>query len=182
MGSSTTTRNFGIRRFTNLVREGRLRSPESGTPIRLGTCVEHDATTPGYVKVAANSTGAGTRQLGILWYEHDSQSYVGAAAGTLIQDYDWAPNGRQVQVLRGRGAKVWLRNTEVNATEPGLNYPSDRAAVTMVAGLGSGGVAVGNLLGWNGSAWAVTGTAADAVFVVTAVDDEFAICDAELLV
>lgn len=193
MGSSTGTRNFGIRRFTNLVRDGRMRAP-AGSSLRLGSLVEQNPSTPGEVQEAAdNSTGAvgadvARAKCGILWYEHDSQTFndprFGGAAGQLPQDLDTAPGGRMVQVLSGKGAKVWLRNTDADTTEPGLNFPSDRTAVTMVNGLGSAGVNVGDLLGWDdaNSWWDVTTTAGEAFLVVTSVDDTRKILEAELLV
>lgn len=193
MGTSTNTRNFGIRRFTNLVREGRFRAP-SGTELRLGTAVEIDpADTARVRECEANSTGAvgadvGRNLVGILWYEHDSQTFndprFGGAAGQLPQDLDTAPVDRMVQVLHGKGAKVWLRNTADSTTEPGLNYPNTRGAVTMVNGLGAAGVSVGDWLGWDdaNSYWDVTTTAEEAILRVTAVDDTLATLDAELLV
>lgn len=132
MGSSTDPRNFGMRRFTNLVREGRLRAPASGDVLRLGILVEQDPNDPDRVREADLTAvgGSGDVRLnlcGILWYEHDSQTYndprFGDAAGQLVQDLWWAPNNRLVQVLHGPGAKVWLRNTAANTTEPGLNFP-----------------------------------------------------------
>jgi hypothetical protein len=138
-------------------------------------------------------SGGGDTQLalcGILWYEHDSQTFnspaFGGAAGQLPQDLDTAPNGRMVQILHGPGAKVWLRNTEANTTEPGLNYDSDRDAVTMVYGLGGATptVEVGDLLGWdNGNKYyVVTTTKTEALLRVTHVDNDLNTCDAELLV
>lgn len=191
MGSSTNTRNFGIRRFTNLVREGRFRAPASGTELRLGTLVEIDSTDTDRIRQAsavAVSAGGNTavELCGLLWYEHDSQTYEGVAAGTLMQDFDTAPNGRMVQVLHGKGAKVTFRNTADSTTEPGLNYSNTRAAVTMVTGLGGATptIEVGNLLGWNNTskAFEATSTVAEAVLRVTAVDNTLNTCDAELIV
>lgn len=191
MGSSTTTRNFGMRRFTNLVREGRLRGP--ATELRLGTAVEQDLDEPDYVKEAtaagaAIGGNARTTLCGILWYEHDSQTYntppFGGPMTQLVQDLDFHAPNRLVQVLHGPGAKVWLRNTDANTTEPGLNFANTRDAVTMVNGLGTGGVTVGELLGWNATShyWDVTTTADEAILRVTFVDDDNATLDAELLV
>lgn len=191
MGSSTNTRNFGMRRFTNTVREGRFRGIASGTELRLGTLVEIDASDTDRIRqavsVAISASGNTAVELcGILWYEHDSQSYEGVAAGTLINDFDTAPNGRMVQVLHGKGTKVWLRNTAANTTEPGLNYESERDAVTMVTGLGGATptVVVGDLLGWNNSskAYEVTTTVAEAVLRVTHVDNTLNKCDAEIII
>jgi len=193
MGSSTTTRNFGVRRFTNLVREGRFRGLASGTELRLGTMVEIDPSDTDRIRQATATAISGggdtaTDSCGILWYEHDSQTFnsppFGGAAGQLPQDLDTAPNGRMVQVLSGPGVKVWLRNTDVNTTEPGLTYENTRAAVTMVDGLGTATptVEVGELLGWNTSGyWAVTTTAAEAFLRVTAVDNDLKTLDAVIL-
>ncbi len=194
MGSSTTTRNFGMRRFTNLVREGRFRSPASAT-LRLGTLVEIDPSDTARVRQASSVAigGAGdvrTDLCGILWYEHDSQTYndprFGGAAGQLPQDLDTAPSNRMVQVLHGPGAKVWLRNTADSTTEPGLNFSNTRAAVTMVAGLGGATptIQVGDLLGWDNANgyWAATTNASEAVLRVTYVDNTLDTLDAELLI
>jgi hypothetical protein len=172
-----------MRRFTNLVREGRFRAPASGTELRLGTLVQIDAADTDRIEQADADVGDGagiggggdvrTTLCGILWYEHDSQTFndprFGGAAGQLPQDLDTAPNDRMVQVLHGPGAKVWLRNTALDTTEPGLNYPASRAAVTMVNNIGA--VAVGDLLGWDPTGyWAVTTNADEAFLRVTALD------------
>lgn len=195
MGSSTTTRNFGMRRFTNLVREARFRAP-AATDLRLGTAVEIDPADTDRVRVVtANALAAGgdttTALVGILWYEHDSQTFnspaFGGAAGQLPQDLDTAPAGRMVQVLHGPGAKVWFRNTEASTTEPGLNYANTRSEVVMVEDLGHHGtqdLAVGDLLGWDNAnaRWGRTTTTTEAILRVTDVDHTLGVCDAELLV
>ena len=190
MGSSFETRNFGFRRFTNIVREGRFRSPDAPTSLRLGTLVEIDPSAPTKVREAlANSTGAvgadvKNNLVGILWYEFDSQTMEGRAAGSLNVDENHAPPGRLVQVVHGPGVKVWFRNTLADTTEPGLNYSATRVAVTLVTGLGAAGVDVGDWLGFDdaASAWAVTAVPEEAVLRVTWVDDALAICEAEMLV
>jgi hypothetical protein len=162
----------------------------------LGTAVEIDPGDTTRVREAtATAIGGGgntaVELVGILWYEHDSQTFNspewGGAAGLLRQDLDTAPPGRMVQVLHGAGAKVWFRNTEANTTEGGLNYPNTRAEVVMVEELGFHGtslLAVGDLLGWNAAAnrWDITTTVAEAFMRVTAVDHALNTCDAELLV
>lgn len=194
MGTSTTTRNFGIRRFTNLVREGRFRAP-AASALRLGTGVELDPTStedPQEIRqiddAGANDLGGGgiVGLVGALWYEHDSQTYVGAPFGSLMQDFDTAPVGRMVQVLHGAGAKVWFRNTEASTTEPGLNFPNTRSEVVMVADLGhdgAGDVAADDLLAWDAANgyWAETAVLAEAVFRVTYADNALGTCDAEFL-
>lgn len=194
MGSSTTTRNFGMRRFTNLVREGRFRAP-AAADLRLGTGVEIDPTSLTDPQAVRQISGAGPNDLGglgilgmvgLIWYEHDSQTYVGAPAGSLIQDFNTAPRGRMVQVLHGRGAKVWFRNTAASTTEAGLNFPSTRPEVVMVEDLGfhgTGDLAVDNLLAWDAvnTRWGRTAVLAEALMRVTYVDHDIDTCDAELL-
>lgn len=184
-----------MRRFTNIVREGRFRAP-AAADLRLGTGVELDPTTatedPQSVRQIDGGGpndlgGAGILGLvGLLWYEHDSQSYVGAPAGTLMQDYNFAPRGRMVQMIRGPGTKVWFRNTEADTTEAGLNFPATRAEVVMVEDLGFHGtndLAVDNLLAWDASNgfWGRTAVLAEALMRVTYVDHSINTCDAELL-
>lgn len=194
MGSSTTTRNFGIRRFTNLVREGRFRAP-AAADLRLGTAVELDPTSTSDPQEVRQVDGAGPNDLGgtgitglvgVLWYEHDSQTYVGAPFGSLMQDYDTAPRGRMIQLLRGAGAKVWFRNTEASTTEAGLNFPSARAAVTMVANLGAhgtGNLGTNVLLAWDAvnGYWATTAVLAEAFMRTTYTDNDLGVADAEFL-
>lgn len=193
MGSSTNTRNFGVRRFTNLVREGRFRAPAS-TALRLGTFVEMDPNDNDRVREADNATigigGSGDVRAavcGILWYEHDSQTFnspaFGGAAGQLPQDLDTAPAGRMVQVLHGRGSKFWFRNTAAATTEPGLNFANTRAEVIMVDGLGATPtLSAGDLLGWDSANnfYTATSDLAEAIFVVTKVDGDTV--DAEMLI
>lgn len=194
MGSSTGTRNFGMRRFTNLVREGRFRAP-AAADLRLGTLVEIDpADTDRVMEASATAIGgAGDVRLnlcGILWYEHDAATYndprFGGAVGSLPMDLDTAPRGRMVQVLHGPGAKVWLRNTEANTAEPGLHFTPVRAAVTMVNGIGiaTPTVIVGTLLGWDATNNYYTATTApeEAFLRCTHVYPDGKTIDAEILV
>lgn len=180
MGSSTSTRNFGMRRFTNLVREGRLRSA-AGSSLQLGSLVEQNPGAVTEVREADSTSGAGiggtgdvrSGNVGILWYEHDAQTYNdpahGGAAGQLPVDLDTAPGGRMVQVLSGKGVKVWFRNTALDTTEPGLNYPAVRPAVTI---WDEAGTTVGELLGWNSATnqYEVTTDLSEAFMVVTSID------------
>jgi hypothetical protein len=187
-----------MRRFTNTVREGRFRAPASGDELMLGTLVEIDPADTDRVREANGTSGVAisgsgdvrTDLCGILWYEHDSQTFndprFGGAAGLLPQDLNTAPNGRMVQVLHGPGTKVWFRNTAANTTEPGLFYASDRAEVIMVNGLGGATpvVVVGDLLGWDetNDYWEVTTTIAEAFLRVTNVNNDLDTCDAEVIV
>ena len=177
-----------MRRFTNLVREGRFRAPAASALV-LGTLVQIDASDTDRIEQAdASADGVGiggsksvaTDLCGILWYEHDSQTLVGQGEPFLAQDQDTAPAGRMVQVLHGPGTKVWLRNTAANTAEPGLNYTPVRAAVSMFAGT----PAVNDLLGWHpaNAEWTITTDATEAFLRVTALDTNgTGSLDAELL-
>jgi len=156
--------------------------------------VEQNPGTPAEIREADGSSGAAiggsgsvlNSNVGILWYEHDSQTFndpaFGGAAGLLPQDLDTAPAARLVQVLSGKGVKIWLRNTALDTTEPGLNFPAVRAAVVMVDDIA--GLTVGDNLGWNDSStfWAVTTTAAEAFMVVTSIDQSDTRVECTLLV
>jgi len=182
-----------MRRFTNLVREGRLRSP-TGSSLQLGSLVEQNPGTPAEIREADGTSGAAiggsgdvrSGNVGILWYEHDAQTYntpeFGGAAGLLPQDLDTAPAARLVQVLSGKGVKIWLRNTALDTTEPGLNFPALRAAVVMVDNVA--GLTVGDLLGWSDSStfWAATTDATEAFMVVTSIDQNDTRVECTLLV
>lgn len=182
--------------MTNLVREGRFRAP-AGADLRLGTAVEPDPGSSTNPQALRQVTGGGSPDnslggagiiglMGVLWYEHDSQTYVGDAWNTLTQDYNTAPRGRMVQLLRGPGAKVWFRNTAASTTEAGLNFPNTRAAVTMVTNLGvhgAGNLASNTLLAWDDGnvRWGATAVLAEAFMRTTYVDNALSVCDAEFL-
>jgi hypothetical protein len=180
-----------------MVREGRFRAP-AATSLMLGTAVEPDPSSTDDPQVIRQVTAGGTIDntlggagilglTGMLWYEHDSQTYEGAAAGNLVMDYNLAPVGRMVQLIRGAGTKVWFRNTEANTTEPGLNFPAVRAEVVMVAALGhdgAGNLAVDKLLAWDdgGGYYAITAVLAEAMCRTTYTDNDLGVADAELLI
>lgn len=177
-----------------MVREGRFRAP-AAADLRLGTLVEIDPADTNRIREAtATAIGGGedvrTSLCGILWYEHDAQSYndprFGGAVGQLPMDLDFAVRNRMVQVLHGKGAKVWLRNTEENTAEPGLHFASTRAEVIMVDGIGiaTPTVIVGTLLGWDDTNdfYTATTDAAEAVLRCTHVYPDGKTIDAELLI
>lgn len=183
-----------MRRFTNLVREGRFRSP-AAADLRLGILVEIDPADTNRVREATAVAigGAGDVRLGlcgVLWYEHDASTYndprFGGAVGNLPMDLDMAPRSRMVQVLHGKGAKIWLRNTTADTPEPGLHFVPDRDAVTMVNGIGiaSPTVIVGTLLGWDATNnyYTATTNADEAALRCTHVYPDGKTIDAELLV
>ena len=102
------TRNFGFRAFTNIIRNGRFRTPASGTFL-IGQPVILDSASAGFFKaatagVAANAAG------GVVVFEHIQVKGVDPA---LYGEGDFAsvPNSQYAQIVRGAGVKVWLKET-----------------------------------------------------------------------
>lgn len=102
-------RNFGMRSFENIVRDGRFRVPATGTPFRIGAPVVLDPANPGYVKAAAEAAAPGPGA-GIVVFEH-IQNKSDALTTNHDDPYDKVPLGQYAQMVHGQGAKVWFRNT-----------------------------------------------------------------------
>jgi hypothetical protein len=170
------SRNFGFRDFTNIIRDGRNKTPSTGNPLVLGTAVVVDASNPGVVKVPAADDGPSALS-GVLVYEHIQYKGVDAALTESV-DMDTAPVGAYVQIVHGPGVKVWFKNTDAVTLADGRT----RDAVTMVAGAGATPtLAVGDLLtvGADGT-WKETSTAADAWMVVESIDTDRGLVEARL--
>lgn len=194
MSSSTSPRNFGFRRTVGIVREGRFRSP-TATELRLGTLVERDPNDPLRIREATDTAiGGGTdvraALCGVLWYEHDAQTYntpeYGGGRLALRQDLATAPVDRLVQVIHGgKGVKILLKNTGADETSPGLTFPVVRTAVTMVGGLtATPTVAVGDTLGWDDQNhyWAKTTQASEAALLIVHMDVDQLLVECDLLI
>lgn len=120
-------RNFGMRSFENIVRDGRFRVPATGNPLRIGTPVTLDAANPGYLAVAAAGV-APSANCGILVFEH-IQNKSDALVTSYDDPYDKVPLGQYAQMIHGPGAKVWFKNTAQKTLYDGRT----RDAVTMVS-------------------------------------------------
>lgn len=156
--------NFGFRRSDESMatREGRFKTPKTGNPLRIGTAVEIDPATPGYLKASAAGADAVSGLRGLLVQE---EQHIGS-----IFDLSNGLNGHdsldlglakldQLSVMwAGVGTKVWFQNTP--AYDRGTRH---RDAVQMVD---LTGVTVGGSLGWDGTKW-VGATGADAWLTVT---------------
>ena len=131
------TRNFGFRSFENIVRDGRNAIPlDSEATWVIGTAVVVDAANQG--KVAKPDAGtdpvAPSPAAGVLVYEHiqykgDDPYLVNPA------DKDTVPVGEFVQIVRGNGTKIWLKNTEDKPLYDRRNVPG-RTMVAAAAVLG----------------------------------------------
>jgi hypothetical protein len=148
---------FGFRKSDESVRvaEGRFRTPVSGSALLLGTAVMIDAATPGYLKTApANEplvTGFSGHFRGI--YEIDMLDSF--SLGVAKKD-------RLSVITSGAGTKIWFKNGASQTRVDGRSISAVNIWVTT-------GVAVGDYLGWNGTAWAKTTTAVEQWMRVTQV-------------
>lgn len=158
--------NFGFRRSDESfsVREGRFRSPKTGTHLQ-GELVTLDPANPGYLKKAAANAKGVTGLVGLLVQEESHIGSVFEAAPYLGHDsldLGTAKNDQPTVMWSGAGVKVWLKNTPAYSR-------GDRSkdAVTVVDVTG---VAIGDALGWDGSKFVkADGTTIPALATVTSV-------------
>jgi hypothetical protein len=114
-------RNFGMRSFENIVRDGRFRVPATGTALRIGEGVMVDVATPGRLKQATNGV-APTQLCGIVVFEH-IQNKSDALVTNHDDPYDKVPLGVYAQFIHGPGAKVWFKNTPLVTLYDGRQRP-----------------------------------------------------------
>lgn len=160
--------NFGFRRSDESMatREGRFKTPATGTPLRMGSAVELDPANPGYLKQCAAGATAVSGLRGLLVQEESHLGSVFDAAPYLGHDSFDLGTAKldQLSVMwAGVGTKVWFRNTD--AYNRGTR---SRGAVEMVT---EAGLAIGDQVGWDGSKWVEsTGDAAWATVTAVAPD------------
>jgi hypothetical protein len=159
--------NFGFRRSDEsmAIREGRLKVPTTGT-FKQGDCVVFDTANAGFLTLGAAGEEAVSGWSGILVQEEvwDRSIY---GVNTLDSfNLDEVLNNRLAAIWSGAGVKVWMRNTAEQVRADGRTIPAATRWVTT-------GVALGDYLGWNGTAWAKTTTAAEQFMRVTLVSGEY---------
>lgn len=137
---------FGFRNSgeSHRIANGRLRTPATGPTLLLGTLVEQDPATPGYLRVAASGAKPRPGTCGLLLQEEvwDRTIYQSES----IDSFEMAkalPNRLSV-ITNGAGVKVWFKNTAVSNRADGRSVP----AVVMFLATG---VAVGRGLAWDGT-------------------------------
>lgn len=139
--------NFGFRVSDETRRSsnGRLKTPVASA-LLLGTAVEIDPASAGYLKAAASGAKPRTGTCGLLVQEeiwdrplYGQQITDSFALGVAL------PNRLSV-ITNGPGTKVWLKNTPSQTRADGRVI----AAVTMFV---AAGVAVGHGLAWGGTSW-----------------------------
>lgn len=147
--------NFGFRRSDEsmAIREGRQKTPASGTALLLGTAVQLDPASPGYLKQCAAAAVPVPGFAGLLVQEESHLGDIFTAAPALGHDsldLGTAKKDQLSTIWSGAGTKVWFKNT--------LAYSRgnrSKGAVTMVT---LAGVAVGDDLGWDGTKWVENST------------------------
>lgn len=159
--------NFGFRRSdeSNATREGRFKTPATGTALLLGTAVQIDPASPGYLKQCAANAAPVTGAFGLLVQEESHLGSVFAASPLLGHDSIDLGTAKldQLSTMWGGPSKIWLKNT------PAYSRGSrSKGAVSIWTPTG---VAVGDQLGWNGTKWVkyVSGTT-PAWMTVTAIN------------
>jgi hypothetical protein len=140
--------NFGFRRSDEsmAIAEGRFKTPAGGSALKLGTAVEIDAATPGYVKTSATATTPVGGIHGLLVQEDSHLFDYYARDWKDTADLGLAVKNTLCIIRGGAGTKVWLRNTPETTSGDG----TVTAAVTMFT---QGSIAVGEGLTWNGTLW-----------------------------
>lgn len=157
--------NFGFRRSDEsmAIREGRLRTPATGT-FRIGSLVTFDPAAPGFLKAAAaNEVGSGG-SVGLLVQE---EQMFGSIYGQDPSNFDsfnlgLAKNNTLSVIWAGAGIKVWMKNTAGQTRADGRVI----SAVTMFTPTG---LVIGDYLTWDGTKY-IEGTEANSMLRVTAVD------------
>lgn len=160
--------NFGFRRSDESMatREGRFKTPAGGNALRIGTAVEIDPATPGYLKKAASGKPV-TGIKGLLVQEESHIPGLFDVPGHDSYDLGIAKLDQLSTMWAGVGTKVWFRNTAAYS-----RGTRSRTAVQMVD---LSGVSVGDGLTWDGTKWVKAG-ADDAWLHVTAVSTDY--CEA----
>lgn len=146
--------NFGFRRSSEEVRvaEGRYRTPV-GSALLLGTMVEIDPASPGYLKTSAANAAVVAGFSGLLLQEMEwlRSNYETGYAGMDSFSLGVAKPNQLALITSGAGTKVWFKNTTGSTRADGRVIPT-RTMFT------AAGLAVGDSFGWTGTTWAESAT------------------------
>lgn len=104
------SRNFGMRSFENVVRDGRFRTPAGEAPFEIGAAVQLDPDNAGFLKLA-DEAAAPSQNCGLVIFEH-IQNKSDALTTVYDNPYNQVPPGQYAQMMHGPGTKVWFRNTD----------------------------------------------------------------------
>lgn len=166
--------NFGFRRSdeSSRVSEGRLKTP-AATAYLLGSCVELDPATPGYLQQAAANAAARTGICGMLLQEEIWDRSIYEFDRVDSYSLGVAKADRLSVITNGAGTKVWFQNTDAETRADGRSIDAVTIVDFVNDGAGAANVpAVGDQLGWSGTTWVVVDgvTITNAHFEITEVD------------
>lgn len=170
--------NFGFLRSDESSRsgaEGRYKTPV-GSALMLGTMVEINGASAGYLKVSDANAACITGFSGLLLQELDFDRSIYESGPDQLDSFQKgvAKANRLAVITSGAGTKVWLKNTAGSTRADGRVIPA-KTIVDLT------GLAVGSELGWDGTKWAkVTGGLTVAVMKVTVVDTAKSLVEAVL--
>jgi hypothetical protein len=169
--------NFGFRRSDEsvAVREGRLKTPLTGT-FRLGSLVQFDPASVGYLKACASAAIGEGATVGLLVQEEIWNRSIYETMHLDSFGLGVAYNGRPSVIVAGAGTKVWFKNTAASDRADGRHI----AAVTMVD-LTTSSPAVLDYLTWDGTKFAKGTNATDSMLRLTAIDVSGGTCEAVLI-
>lgn len=170
--------NFGFLRSDESSRsaaEGRFKTPV-GSALLLGTMVEIDPASPGYLKQSAINAAVITGYCGLLLQELEWDRSIYESGADAVDSFmkGVAKPNKLAVITSGPGTKVWFKNTS------GVTRADGRviSAVTMFT---AAGLAVGDNLGWDGSKWVESdGTTIPHVMKITAFDSAKGLVEAVL--
>lgn len=158
--------NFGFRRSDESLRlsEGRFKTPV-GSALKLGTAVEIDPASPGYLKASATNATPVPGKSGLLLQEENHIRGTYDVMGYDSFDMGVAKADTLSVITSGAGVKVWFKNTAGSTRADGRVIP----AVSMFV---AAGLAVGERLGWHATnGWVESdGTTIPHWMVITSVD------------
>lgn len=160
--------NFGFRRSDESVRvsEGRFKTPATGSALLIGTAVQVDPASAGYLKACAAAAPLVPGFAGILLQE---EVHFGSIYGQDVDLYDsynlgTAKLNTLSVITTGAGTKVWMKNTTGATRADGRVVPTVTVWDTT-----TNAPAVGDALGWTGTLWAKTATAAAQWMTITSI-------------
>ena len=170
--------NFGFRRSDESMatREGRFKTPATGTALLLGTAVQLDPANEGRLKQCAANAAPKSGLSGLLVQEESHLGSIFQASPLLGHDsldLGTAKLDQLSTMWAGVGTKVWFKNTP--AYSRGTRSKDAVTIVTLT------GVALGDDLGWDGTKWVeADGTTVKPWMTVTNIVSAAGYCEAVL--
>lgn len=161
--------NFGFRRSDESMRsgtEGRLKVPATGN-FKQGDLVTFDPAHPGFMMKAAANAPIDPGFTGLLIQEDAWDRDLHENGVFSTQDLDIVRLNRLAAIWTGGGLKIWLRNTP-EKSNPGQRH---RDAVQKIDVTG---LAIGDLVGWDGTKYVKTSAATSAIGRATLVSPDYA--------